>query len=295
MADYSQYIHKNRRSRPTPASIVDEDGRCVFGTFDREFSDFDLEKAKRPTRAPQNMNKLRLTLWEAAEIHVPEGILLTAVCDMGLFGTVMVLFYDQKTGKVYNWSSTLPSSGTKIAPDLIEDTVTEAETSSGFVRFVNDFGSGRAHMTGSLKNGVLTGEKKGTAGVVYDLHLTKITDPSIVCIPFGPNRPLYTEKAFFKATGTITLNGKNLTVNEDTTAVIDDHRGYYPRRMHFDWTAAMGWYPVGYNGENEFISFNLTKNQSTDPEQYNENLIFRENGTSFLPPVNFEQIGRAHV
>ena len=107
--------------------------------------------------------------------------------------------------------------------------------------------------------------------------------PSVVSIPFGKNRPLYTEKALFKVKGSLTLNGETMTADENTTAIIDDHRGYYPRKMHYDWVTTMGLTDQGYMG------VNLTRNQSVDQEQYNENLIWKEDGNSLLPPVHFSR------
>ena len=75
--------------------------------------------------------------------------------------------------------------------------------------------------------------------------------------------------------------------DEDTVAIVDDHRGYYPRKAHYDWTTTMGKCKV--NGEDKWIAFNLTRNQSIDQEKYNENLIWFEGETSILPPVTFEK------
>ena len=65
MGEYSKYIAPERRAVLTPYSIVDEYGKVVFGTFDKEFKSMDFLKIKRPTSAPQFMNRLRLTLWQA--------------------------------------------------------------------------------------------------------------------------------------------------------------------------------------------------------------------------------------
>ena len=78
-----------------------------------------------------------------------------------------------------------------------------------------------------------------------------------------------------------------MLTDEDSAAIIDDHRGYYPRKAHYDWVSTMG--TININGEKKFFGFNLTHNQSTNEEDYNENLIFLEGRTSLLPPVKFER------
>ena len=59
-------------------------------------------------------------------------------------------------------------------------------------------------------------------------------------IPFGKNRPLYSQKDFFKAEGRLVINGEEMLTDEDSTAIVDDHRGFYPRRAHYDWVTTMG-------------------------------------------------------
>ena len=76
-----------------------------------------------------------------------------------------------------------------------------------------------------------------------------------------------------------------MITDEDSAAIIDDHRGYYPRKAHYDWVSTMG--TININGEKKMFGFNLTHNQSTNEEDYNENLIFLEGRTSLLPPVKF--------
>ncbi|MGI6299063.1 MAG: DUF2804 domain-containing protein [Saccharofermentanales bacterium] len=278
MDEYAKFISEKRRSIPTPTSLVDENGQCGFGTFEVEFEKMELLKVKKPTHAPQFMNRFKLTLWEAAEVHLKEGVLLAVVCDMGIFGKLLHVFYDKRTQKVYCWNIDLKSRDITIAPNLLNGSVAQAQTGNGFVKYVNDFGNGKCLLNGSHA------DKHGKT-IEYDFKLTRLSKPSVVSIPFGRNRPLYSQKDFFKAEGTLTLNGENLFSDEDSVAVVDDHRGYYPRRAHYDWVTTMG--RTELNGERKFFALNLTRNQSIDQEAFNENLIWFEEKTSLLPPVKF--------
>lgn len=91
MSDYSKFIAPERRSVPTPPNMV-ENGKCVFGTFDKEFETMDLLGIDNPTSAPDLFKRLKLTVWEATEVHFEEGVLLAACCDMGIFGQVLNVF-----------------------------------------------------------------------------------------------------------------------------------------------------------------------------------------------------------
>lgn len=280
MGEFSKFISPKRRSVPTPKHLV-EDGKCVFGTFDKEFETMDFLKLKNPTDAPDFLNPIRLTLWEAVEVHLKEGYMLAAVCNMGLFGVALTLFYDQRARKLYRWQETLTSKEAIISPNLLHGAETKAKRKKLSVNFVNNFQDGKAQVHGFFEG------KDGT--IDYNFDLTRISKPSVVSIPFAKpeerHRPLYTQKDFFQAKGYLTINGHTYESTDASTAIIDDHRGYYPRVMHYDWATFMG--KLEKNGKEIFFALNLTENQSVDPEDYNENLIWFEDEVSILPPATF--------
>ncbi len=282
MGEYSKFISEKRRSVPTPKSIADERGRCVFGTFESEFEELDLVRLKRPTRAPQAFNKLKLTLWEAVEVNLPDGMFLAACCDMGLIGKCVHLFFDKRTRKVYNFDATLKPRVAAVAGNLLGGSVTRAVFADGEIEFVNTFEAGVCRVSGRHKNG------NGDV-IEYGFELSRVSRPSVVSIPFphSNNRPLYSQKDLFEANGHIVVNGRRMDTDGQCTAVVDDHKGFYPRRAHYDWVTTMG--KLDIDGESRFFGLNLTRNQSVDQRDYNENLIWLEGATSLLPPVTFER------
>ncbi|MGI6204634.1 MAG: DUF2804 domain-containing protein [Anaerovoracaceae bacterium] len=310
MEGYRAYISSERRPKETPADLVDESGIAVFGTFDREFETMDLVRCKGPTHLPDVFNKQKLTLWEAVEVDFGDGVLLAGGTDMGLFGMMVHVFFDRNDGVIYKWSSVLPTADVSIAPNLLNGSVTYVRGDDGFIKFENDFGRGACEIegvhigeAGSVKpekdfESQLRKEERNALGfgaegrdtIEYELSLRQISPPSVVSIPFGKNRPLYTEKSFFNVTGSLRVNGKVYTAGENTTAIIDDHRGFYPRRMHYDWMTAFGKCArEDEPDERRYFALNLTANQSIDPYKYNEDLIWIAGGQSLLPPVTFER------
>ena len=89
--DFKSVLSDKRIPVPTPDNVVDEYGNCRFGTFESEFPKMDFLKTNRPSSLPNAFNKAKLTLWEATEINFDKVVLLTAVCDMALFGTVLTV------------------------------------------------------------------------------------------------------------------------------------------------------------------------------------------------------------
>ena len=276
--DFQTFLSEQRQAVPTPPDLSDANGKCYFGTFDREFETMDLLRVDHPSVLPNALNGLRLTLWEAAEVNFGKYILLTAVCHMPIFGTALTVVYNTETKKCTAWQEMLLPQQVTISDNLLRGAETKATTGKTQIRFINDFQRGEA-----IVSGFGLSEKNGD--VSYRLNLKRVSKPSVVNIPFGDNRPLYTQKDLFKVDGYLEVNGERLYADDTTTAIIDDHRGYYPRHSHYDWVTTLCKLPI--NGKPQYFGFNLTRNQSIDQDRFNENLIWFENDSTLLTPVTF--------
>lgn len=280
MKTFYDVLSDKRKAVSTPENIVSPSGKAYFGTFDKEFERMDFLSVDKPSVLPNVLNKTRLTLWEAVEINLKEIIVLTAVCDMGgIFGTGLTVVYDKATKKCRIFQEMLPISKTIISKNLLNGDTTESRGKMHTLKVVNEFQDGKAFVSGSAKD-------KKAGEVCYDVALERVSLPSIVSIPFAENKPLYSQKDLFKVTGYVEVNGIRYEADEDSTAIIDDHRGYYPHKSHYDWVTTMGKMEIG--GKKQFFGFNLTRNQSINQNDYNENLIWFEGNTTLLTPVRFE-------
>lgn len=276
---FTDVLSEKRIAVPTPENVIDEFGNCQFGTFDKEFPKMDFLNVNRPSSLPNIFNKFKLTEWEATEINFDKVVLLTAVCNMGIFGTALTVLYDKRTKKATYWQEMLPASKACISKTLINSAETVSKGKKVRINYVNDFQNGQAIVSGYASN-----KKAGT--VDYRVKLTRVSLPSVVNIPFGANRPLYTQKDLFKVEGYLDINGERFVADSSTTAIIDDHRGYYPRKSHYDWVTTMGKKEI--DGKEQYFGFNLTRNQSVNQDDFNENLIWFEGKTTLLTPVVFK-------
>ena len=252
MSKYPSYISEKRRPVPTPKCIV-ENGQAHFGTFDKPFEKLNLIDCEKPCGKlmPDFMKKGRLTEWEAFEVHLDEGALVSAVYNTGPFGFSIFIWFDKRTGKIYKWRNIVPVKKAKVASQLVNDYCELKVKKSEYV-IKNDLMNGKA----SAK-----GWSEGRSGrFEIDMSVERLAPPSNVSIPFGPNKPLYSEKDFFKATGYITVNGEKFVTNENSVSIIDDHKGYYPYLAHYDWLTTMGRCDI--DGEKKYFAFNLTRNQT---------------------------------
>ncbi len=278
-----KYISQNRIPQPTPESIV-EDGKVHFGTFDEPFKNLNLLDCDKPCgpNMPDFMKKSRLTEWEAFEVHMDEGALISAVYKIGPMGFSIFVWYDKKTREIHAWRNLVPSKKSKVASQLVDD-YCYLKTKDSEYTISNDFMNGKA----SAK-----GYSKGKAGEFsIDMQFERISPLANGVMPLAKNKDgsfrnaLYSEKDFFKAKGTITVNGNAYVTNERSVGIIDDHKGFYPYKAHYDWLTSMG--VTDIDGEQKYFAFNLTRNQSVDQDNYNENVIWLEGESHPMPPVVF--------
>ena len=231
--DFRKILSDKRIPVDTPDNIIDKDGKAVFGTFKSEFRKMDFLDIKGQSCVPDRFNKFRYTMWEAVEVNLKDALFLTAVCDMGWFTTGLTCFYDKKTKKLTWWKKTLGHKKIKISYNLLDGDTSFCNHENLNIKIVNHFERGNAYISGDASH-----EKKGN--IKYDITLERVSLPSVVSIPFGENKPLYTQKDLFKATGYVEINGKRYECDDDSAGIIDDHRGYYPYKSHYDWVTTMG-------------------------------------------------------
>ncbi len=263
----------------TPDRIV-IDGQAQFGTFKDPFKELNMLDCVKPCGKffPHALNKIRMTEWEAFEVHLDEGALVSAVYNTGTMGFSIFVWFDKRTQKISAWKNFVSSSTVKVAKQLI-DGECYLKTRKSEYTITNNLLQGEAHAFGYSEN-------KKSGKISLDINVKRLSPPSNVCIPFGKNKPLYSEKDFLKAEGYLEVNGERFVTNENSVSIIDDHKGYYPFFAHYEWLTTMGKCEI--DGKMQYFAFNLTKNQSTDPTKYNENLIWVEGESYPLPPVKFD-------
>lgn len=277
------YINPTRLPHPTPESIV-ENGKVHYGTFDSPFKNLNMLDCAKPCgdKMPDFMKASRLVEWEAVEVHFDEGALLCAVYKTGPVGFSIFVWYDKKEDKTYPWFNLVPVKKARVAAQLIDDNC-YCKTKHSELKIDNDFLNGKAHAVG------FSTTKKNR--ITLDISLERISPLANGVMPLAKNKdgsfrnPLYSEKDFFKTSGTITVNGKVYTSNERSVGIIDDHKGFYPHHAHYDWLTTMG--QIDDEGEKKYFAFNLTRNQSVDQDGYNENVIWIEDKSYPMPPVVF--------
>lgn len=273
-----------RSVQKTPTYLINKDGQPNFGTFESSFKDFNLLNFKADTALRRFYNKYRLTEWEAVEVISSKGAFLTVVYRFGLMNINLTTFYDIENDKLYEWNHTdLFVDRSKVAKNLFDGNESIYETKTAKTSIINHYENKLAKVEGFSKN-----KKFGT--ITFDFNLKKISKPIVVSIPLRKMYPIYTEKDLFQFTGSIKINGVEMTDGQ-SLAIIDDHRAYYPRRSGYDWLTTFKY------KDNQPIGLNITDFfDNQNQEVYNENGYWDTVGFNHLPNAHFSKTGnKKHI
>ena len=83
--DYKNGLSDRRHPAPTPVSLLDENGRAVFGTFDKEFQHIDLMKIKDQSFLPDFMNWFRYSGGQLHRLCALDGYMLHGYSHYGCY------------------------------------------------------------------------------------------------------------------------------------------------------------------------------------------------------------------
>lgn len=254
-------------------------GRCSMGTFNRGLKRVNLLEARRPLGfpVPGFIKNRRLKEWEAFQIANEEWFICLAVYDTKIAGVGFVFLYNKKRERLYSYQGQAFRRRIQV-PAGLRGTVCRFSTPKLQIEIENRLEENRFSITFSAA------ADEGLPACRGHFTAEHVTEPLVILQPFAENRPLYSHKALMPGEGTLVMGDTEFPFRRGATGLIlDDHKGYYPRRLRYDWVTAIGF----RNGSP--LGFNLTENQIRDPEENNENCLWWEGRTYLLPPVHFSR------
>ncbi len=272
---------------PAPPSLVN-DGWFNFGTYDRPIKDLNALDAAIPRplpfplRPPRAYRFLHLKEWHAFQLGNERFFLLIAIMNMKKIGLVKIDVYDIAEGEQYTWEKMVPPWRLALPTTLMRSDTRYHDAEGGIcvasrleegqIRIAFDIAGkpGRPPLRGAFTGKVGAGDRY---------------EPIVVAIPFAKNAGMYSHKAVAPLSGRLEV-GANRTIFEPAHSyfILDDHKGYYPYIMQWDWVVGATHDEMG-----RLIGFNLTHNQSLDEERYNENAFWYDGALHLLPPVRFHR------
>jgi hypothetical protein len=268
-----------RQLLDAPERLVDDDGRIRFGTFDRPIADVNLIDAKPwALPLPRALRALRLKEWQAYQLGTARWFVAVALFDAKLLALAQVKVYDRERRTKHVFERQLPSWAMRAPRSLLDAEMRWTARDGASMRFVDRLAEDRIELWIELPASKHMPALSGAITLRADG-----CEPQVVSIPFGDNRGMYSHKACLVPEGELRLGDEVLRFSAaDGYALMDDHKGYYPYVMRWDWVTG-----GGVDARGRRVGFNLTRNDSIDPARFNENCVWVDGRRHLLPPVRF--------
>jgi hypothetical protein len=260
-----------------PAALVHE-GRIRFGTYSGAIADLNLIDAQPyALPLPRALRAARLKEWQAFQFGNQRWFLVVALFDAKLLALAQLKLYDRERRQKFVFERKLPSWALR-APRSLLDSQMSWSGGGASLAFTNRWSQGRIDIDIDLPASADMPALKGSVTASCEG-----SEPEVVCIPFADNRGMYSHKGCLAVEGELRLGEQTLAFSPaDSFLLMDDHKGYYPYVMRWDWVTG-----GGFDEQGRRIGFNLTRNDSIDPARYNENCLWIDGRLHLLPPVQF--------
>lgn len=267
----------------SPEQLV-VDGKVRFGAFDRILKANLIDAdAYAPRRSPKWFRHLRLKEFQVFQAWTDEVFVFLGLSNFKVAGQVMFRVYEFETGKHLNVHKNIVPVGLRN-PDTLADTDYRWKTSKLDFSIRNRMKDGTMHVDYACASS----RHRPSVGCSLTIDYSDC-DPMVSSIPFGRNQPMYATKMVGPVDGEFEVGRRSYLCNPATSSmIVDDHKGYYPFRWWWDWITG-----VGFVDGNRHIAFSFTRNQSIDPERYNENCVWLDRRLHHMPTVYFARDDKA--
>ncbi len=247
-----------------------------MGTFNGPIQDINPLDLHRPLglAAPRAFNAFRLKEWQAFQISNDEWFICLAVYNTKSIGLAIVMAYSKTDKQMYRYERKVPAWRLQV-PKGLHDSQCFYHSENFSIDIHNHLHRKRFEI--SLSASGFSDLPDLTAEWVA-FHET---EPIVIVQPFADNRPLYSHKALMPLQGKLLFGDRTSEFDKQhSCAILDDHKGFYPYTMQYDWVTALG-----FNQQGGLQGFNLTDNQVQDNERYNENCLWQKGRMIPLPPI----------
>lgn len=220
---------------------------------------------------------MRLKEWHAFQLGNDRFFIFVAIMNLKKAAFATVDIYDKKNKKQYRYEKKLSPWNLKFPSNLIDSKVSYKSNSFN-IHVNNKLIHNKIRVSFHITSNKTLPKISGIFTALADS-----TEPIVACIPFTQSRGMYAHKGIYPMEGILCLGSEEIQFSKKSSFfIIDDQKGYYPYIMKWDWCTASG-----YNEKKQLIGFNLTRNQSIDQDNYNENCLWINGKLHLLPSVTF--------
>jgi hypothetical protein len=269
---------RNRGFPPAPESVV-EKGAFALGRFGTPFRRANMLDVSRPFHypVPRTVKNWRLKEWQAYEFGDRRWFFLASLYNAKVCSLVLFLAYDRERKKRYLIRRLLPGGIFRFSESISGSDV-YYQGARSLLESACDYDAGTMQVT--VVHGSRNPERRFSGRFRFSCAV-KAASPNVVCLPLGLNRAMYSAKILMPMEGEFSVGGESHRLEgRASMGIFDDHKGFYPYRMRYDWATGFG-----VDAKGRRIGFNLTDNQVRDQVRYNENCLWINNKAWSLPPV----------
>lgn len=261
-----------------PDSVV-SGGEFELGRFGTPFGRANMLDVERPYlyRLPRLVKDWRLKEWRAFQFGDERWFFFTALYNAKTVSLAIFHAYDRERKRRYGFQRPIPGSAFAFGESL---SGSKAAYRGGgtFLQYACEFGAGRVEISAQRY------ERDAARSFAGEFRFScgpKLAAPESVCLPLGMNRAMYSTKVLMPFEGEFSVGGEAFRLGAPgAMGILDDHKGFYPYRLRYDWVTGFG---IDQKGRR--AGFNLTDNQVRDQARYNENCLWINNKVWPLPPV----------
>ncbi|MCP4442873.1 MAG: DUF2804 domain-containing protein [Aureispira sp.] len=254
------------------------DGKIEFGFFQEPIENVNLIDARISSlvKIPKFLKNLRLKEFQAFQGGDENYFYNIALFNAKLMGFAQIRILDIKNKKQYLYEKQVNPLQLRIPNNILNST--NAYKSKDFsVHIENRLRDEYIKISFSAKG------EKGLPDVEGSITGDfKNCDHMVVSVPFAENRGMYAHKSIIPMSGFLNLGSDRHRFEKDQSFFMtDDHKGFYPYVMKWDWITA------AFVKNGKVYGLNLTKNQSIDNERHNENGVWIDGKLHRLPGIHF--------
>lgn len=265
-----------------PVEEVITDGQFNFGTRNVPVKKANLLEANKPFRTPfvNRIKYYRLKEWQAFQFGNDKYFMLVAIYNSKVLGLAQFVLYDIEKGKKFHYERRVMPWNIKVAQSLY-GTQSHYISDEFSILVENDLQSGRVGIDIRIDRHK---DLPHVMGQFMGFHEKDKSTPLVSIMPFGQNCGMYSHKCLMPMEGGLDIGGKLLEFGQSNSFMLmDDHKGFYPYPMKYDWVTG------AKATDGQYIGFNLTDNQVLQKERFNENVLWVNGKMTLLPPVKFER------
>jgi hypothetical protein len=264
---------------PPPETIV-SDGTFAFGRYGAPFRRANMLDVHRPYHypVPRPVKSWRLKEWQAFQFGDEKWSFFATLYNAKICSLVLFIAYDRERKKRYQMRRVLPGSMFHF-PETLTRSRVYYRGAHNYLESACDYDGGKIQLT--VVRGVRAPGRRFSGRFTFACG-PKAAAPSVVCLPLGLNRAMYSAKILMPMEGEFSLGGESRRFEGPSSmGILDDHKAYYPYHLRYDWVTGYGVDPKGRR-----VGFNLTDNAHVrDPARNNENCVWINNRVWPLPPV----------